>query len=80
MRFLNIKTFQLETYNDEWTIPPYAILSHRWEEEEVLFEDLQELLHYQEVQDFRRNCRELERRFNSLLCQLDSERQASRET
>jgi hypothetical protein len=41
MRLLNITTsgtFRLKEFFD--TIPPYAILSHRWEEEEVTLEDL----------------------------------------
>lgn len=39
MRLLNCSTFQLETFVDS-TIPPYAILSHRWQDGEVLFEDI----------------------------------------
>ncbi|KAF5308971.1 hypothetical protein D9758_018489 [Tetrapyrgos nigripes] len=41
MRLLNTKTFKLaEFYAD---IPPYAILSHTWEKEEVTFQDIQNL-------------------------------------
>ncbi|KAI1844011.1 hypothetical protein JX266_009877 [Neoarthrinium moseri] len=40
MRLLNIRTFILETFHDSTIIPRYAILSHTWEEEEVLFEDV----------------------------------------
>jgi hypothetical protein len=37
MRLINVKTFQLcEFFGDD--IPPYAILSHRWGEEEVSFQ------------------------------------------
>jgi hypothetical protein len=41
MRLLHITTssnFELKEFYA--TIPPYAILSHRWEEEEILLEDL----------------------------------------
>ncbi|KUJ11357.1 HET-domain-containing protein [Mollisia scopiformis] len=39
MRLINTTTLQLEEYFDR-KIPPYAILSHRWEEEEVTFQDM----------------------------------------
>ncbi|KAH8590635.1 heterokaryon incompatibility protein-domain-containing protein, partial [Bisporella sp. PMI_857] len=38
MRLLSTKTLQLTEFVGE--IPYYAILSHRWEDEEVLFEDI----------------------------------------
>ncbi|KAF5348653.1 hypothetical protein D9758_006783 [Tetrapyrgos nigripes] len=41
MRLLNTKTLQLEEFVTD--IPPYAILSHTWEKEEVTFHDLQNL-------------------------------------
>ena len=40
MRLLNTTTLQLETFASERTRPAYAILSHTWGNEEVLFEDL----------------------------------------
>jgi Heterokaryon incompatibility protein (HET) len=40
MRLLNTSTLQLKEYFDS-NIPPYAILSHRWENEEVTFQDMQ---------------------------------------
>jgi hypothetical protein len=40
MRLINIKTYQLETFDNCDTTPPYAILSHTWEQEEVLFHDI----------------------------------------
>ena len=40
MRLINIKTYQLETFDNWDTTPPYAILSHTWEQEEVLFHDI----------------------------------------
>ncbi|KAL2071100.1 hypothetical protein VTL71DRAFT_12335 [Oculimacula yallundae] len=41
MRLLNTTTIELEEYIGE-SIPSYAILSHRWEGEEVTFQDLRE--------------------------------------
>ncbi|KAI0015822.1 heterokaryon incompatibility protein-domain-containing protein [Xylariomycetidae sp. FL0641] len=38
MRLLNTATLRLETHL--WPEPEYAILSHRWEEEEILYEDV----------------------------------------
>ncbi|KAI1181509.1 heterokaryon incompatibility protein-domain-containing protein [Nemania serpens] len=42
MRLLNVHTLQLESFLNEKTRPPYAILSHTWlpDAEEVGFEDL----------------------------------------
>jgi hypothetical protein len=40
MRLINIKTYQLESFDNWDTVPPYAILSHTWEQEEVLFCDI----------------------------------------
>ncbi|PMD66736.1 HET-domain-containing protein [Hyaloscypha bicolor E] len=40
MRLLNIKTLKLEWFHNADVAPSYAILSHRWEDEEVLFEDV----------------------------------------
>jgi hypothetical protein len=40
MRLLNVETHQLESYENWDTVPPYAILSHTWEVEEVLFDDI----------------------------------------
>lgn len=40
MRLLNIKTLKLESYENWNTVPPYAILSHTWEDEEILFHDI----------------------------------------
>ncbi|KAG7409827.1 Vegetative incompatibility protein HET-E-1 [Fusarium oxysporum f. sp. rapae] len=39
MRLVNTKTIQLEFLNDD-NVPDYAILSHTWEQEEVLFHDM----------------------------------------
>lgn len=40
MRLLNTSTFELSEYFGA-NIPPYAILSHRWTDDEVTFHDLQ---------------------------------------
>ena len=42
MYLINVHSFQLEEFYDE-RAPQYAILSHRWEEEEVNFQDMQNL-------------------------------------
>lgn len=39
MRLVNTLSQKLESFADN-KIPPYAILSHRWENEEVLFDDM----------------------------------------
>ncbi|KAK5734988.1 hypothetical protein LTR17_008477 [Elasticomyces elasticus] len=38
MRLINLYTYELKEH-DDYNLPPYAILSHRWEEDEVLFAD-----------------------------------------
>lgn len=42
MRLVNTQTLQLEEFFDA-TAPKYAILSHTWEKEEVLFRDMEDL-------------------------------------
>jgi hypothetical protein len=39
MRLLNVRTLALEQFNDG-KLPPYAILSHTWRQEEVTFEQM----------------------------------------
>ncbi|KAF5368843.1 hypothetical protein D9758_002899 [Tetrapyrgos nigripes] len=41
MRLLNTKSFKLHEF--QTNIPPYAILSHTWDKEEVTFQDIQNL-------------------------------------
>jgi hypothetical protein len=41
MRLLNAKMLKLYSFSDR-DIPPYAILSHRWGESEVTFQDLED--------------------------------------
>jgi Heterokaryon incompatibility protein (HET) len=43
MRLINVKTFKLEEFLDPSKIPPYAILSHVWGEEEVLNRNMLDL-------------------------------------
>ncbi|RMJ16690.1 hypothetical protein CDV36_003647 [Fusarium kuroshium] len=40
MRLLNTERVELEFFIDE--IPPYAILSHTWDQEEVIFQDMEQ--------------------------------------
>lgn len=40
MRLLSTVSLQLSEFNDEENLPPYAILSHTWGEQEVTFADL----------------------------------------
>lgn len=37
MRLINVHNLAFEEFEGEENIPKYAILSHRWEQEEVLF-------------------------------------------
>jgi len=41
MRLLNTLTRELTLFTSDDGIPPYAILSHTWGEDEVLFQDMQ---------------------------------------
>jgi hypothetical protein len=41
MKLLNTSTLKIHEFVGD-KIPPYVILSHRWEEEEVTFRDLQD--------------------------------------
>lgn len=40
MRLLSVETLQLETFSNEATTPPFAILSHTWGDDEVTLQDL----------------------------------------
>ncbi|KAF5366450.1 hypothetical protein D9758_009727 [Tetrapyrgos nigripes] len=39
LRFIDVSTLRLVEFNKEEIIPPYAILSHRWTEEEVVYKE-----------------------------------------
>jgi heterokaryon incompatibility protein (HET) len=43
MRLLNVHTLQLEEFIGEFDIPEYGILSHTWENEEILFSHINNL-------------------------------------
>jgi hypothetical protein len=59
MRLLNAETFTRADFNNESTVPDYAILSHTWGDDEVTFRDLAELPHEQLVS--KRAWRKVER-------------------
>jgi hypothetical protein len=40
MRLLDTHNFKIREFGDD-EIPPYAILSHTWDEEEVIFQDME---------------------------------------
>jgi hypothetical protein len=43
MRLLNTTTFRLESFFGSWTgVPEYAILSHAWGHEEIIFDDIRD--------------------------------------
>jgi hypothetical protein len=42
MRLINMRTYGLEEFYDN-AIPPYAILSHTWGDQEVLIYDMSDL-------------------------------------
>ncbi|KAG9192828.1 hypothetical protein G6011_11562 [Alternaria panax] len=50
MRLLNARTYELKTFFTN--IPPYAILSHCWDDEEVTFSDLADLEQAKEKKGF----------------------------
>ncbi|KAF7549886.1 hypothetical protein G7Z17_g6080 [Cylindrodendrum hubeiense] len=43
MRLINVHTLRLEEFDNPALVPDYAILSHRWGDEEVSFEDMKDL-------------------------------------
>ncbi|KAK7455243.1 hypothetical protein VKT23_011115 [Stygiomarasmius scandens] len=43
MRLLHTETFQLKEFYTDIDTPPYAILSHTWDKEEITFQDMHEL-------------------------------------
>ncbi|KAI3334307.1 heterokaryon incompatibility protein-domain-containing protein [Ustulina deusta] len=57
MCLLNVETHQLEEFLRD-RIPPYAILSHAWGEEEVTFQDLQHPSHGKKPR-IRQNCTDM---------------------
>ncbi|KAI4711172.1 hypothetical protein J4E89_003737 [Alternaria sp. Ai002NY15] len=53
MRLLHVRTLELKTFVDN--IPPYAILSHCWTDEEVVFSDLADLKQAKKKTGFAKN-------------------------
>ena len=53
MRLINSTTLKFEEFRDEESRPQYAIVSHRWEEEEVTFQDMNgdDINHVSTLQD-----------------------------
>ena len=43
MRLLDLVTGEFVEFSDPFTIPPYAILSHRWAQEEQTYQDLRKI-------------------------------------
>lgn len=41
MRLLKVSTFEIVVFDPPHKVPPYAILSHTWEGDEVIFDDFQ---------------------------------------
>ncbi|KAK5060161.1 hypothetical protein LTR84_010045 [Exophiala bonariae] len=66
MRLLNVETLKLESYHHVETTPPYAILSHVWEEEEVTFQDIDEPFLGKDFRELQNRFNELEKRFNDI--------------
>lgn len=66
MRLLNVETLRLESYHHVETTPPYAILSHVWEEEEVTFQDIDEPFLGKDFRELQNRFNELEKQFNDI--------------
>ncbi|KAK5680567.1 hypothetical protein LTS10_007499 [Elasticomyces elasticus] len=49
MRLINLSTYELEEH-DDYAPPKYAILSHRWENEEVLFAHWKDVKHWRSAE------------------------------
>ncbi|KAK5692441.1 hypothetical protein LTR97_010750 [Elasticomyces elasticus] len=48
MRLINLSTYELEEH-DDYALPKYAILSHRWEKQEVLYADWKGVNHWRQA-------------------------------
>lgn len=66
MRLLNIENLKLESFTSSKSAPSYAILSHVWEEEEVIFSDIQEQAYYKDYQDLQQRLEDLQLCFDDL--------------
>jgi Heterokaryon incompatibility protein (HET) len=76
MRLLNIRTLRLEWFHNADVAPSYAILTHRWEDEEVLFEDVADVPGAQELRMLQKKLEEAERRLESFSRKIAGEAQA----
>jgi len=72
MRLLNVDTLKLESYHHAEKTPPYAILSHVWEEQEVTFQDIDEPFLGQEFRELQHRFKELEKKFDDIRHLVDS--------
>ena len=52
-RVINVHTHRLERFDNETKVS-YAILSHRWQEEEVDFQQMQDPLQRQHLKGYRK--------------------------
>jgi hypothetical protein len=75
MRLLNIKTLKLEWFHSADVAPSYAILSHRWGDEEVLFDDIEEKPETRKLRSLQRKLEETERRLDALSRKIEGESQ-----
>lgn len=62
MRLLNVKTLEIDRFNDEAEIPEYAMLSHTWEKDEIDFQRLKQYL-LQAAKDRQNGTQSYEARF-----------------
>jgi len=77
MRLLHVKTLKLEYFQDVDVAPNYAILSHRWEDEEVLFEDVQEKPGARELAKLQKKLENTEQRLDTLYRMITEEKHAN---
>jgi hypothetical protein len=75
MRLLNIKTLKLEWFHNADVAPSYAILSHRWGDEEVLFDDIEEKPEAQKLRSLQKKLEETERRLDALSRKIEGKSQ-----
>jgi hypothetical protein len=75
MRLLNIRTLKLKWFHNADVAPSYAILSHRWGDEEVLFEDVEEKPEAQKLRSLQRKLEETERRLDALSRKIEGKSQ-----
>merc|ERR1711981_1322092 len=52
MRLINTRTFELKEFSNPKTRPRYAILSHRWLEDEISFQHMQNLAQYRHLDGY----------------------------